>query len=93
MGIVRNPLRSLARVTCTKEGICDGIALAQISVVRTAGPRVRVARAGKRIDSERYERDEMTRRCKTIEVSQPPLQVDIMNAATVQAFWPRLLNV
>ena len=61
MGIVRNPLRSLACVTCTKEGICDGVALAQIGVVRTAGPRVRVARTGKRIDSERYERDDMTR--------------------------------
>jgi len=39
-----NPLCSLACVTSTNEGICDGVALAQIAVVRTAWPRIRVSR-------------------------------------------------
>jgi hypothetical protein len=66
MGIVRDPLCSLACITRTEEGICDGVAFAQIGVVRTGWPSVMVSRPWQRIDSKRCERDETTkaRRCE-----------------------------
>jgi hypothetical protein len=96
MGIVRDPLRSLARVTCTKKGICNCVALAQIAVVRTSGSCVKVSRAGKSIDSERCESDE-TRLVGAKQYkegnSQPPLHVDIMYAAIKHGSWPRVLKL
>jgi hypothetical protein len=60
MGIARNPVFSLACVTCTHEVIYDGVALAQVAVVITGWPNVMASR-GQRRDSERCERDETTR--------------------------------
>lgn len=59
-GIVRRPFLSLACVTCTKEGIYEWVALAQIAVVWTGWPPVGVS-LGQGVKFEPCQQDESTR--------------------------------
>jgi uncharacterized Zn finger protein len=44
MGIVPNPFRPLACITCTQERISDSITLAQVGVISASWASVRVSR-------------------------------------------------
>jgi hypothetical protein len=93
--VVRDPFLSLACVARTQEGICDGVTLAQVVTLNAGRPRI-VVSLGERIDGERCERDKTTRLADARQTkegdSQPPWHVEMRYAATVHAFWPRLLN-
>jgi hypothetical protein len=89
VGIVRNPIVSLAIGTCTEEGIYDGVALAQTAVITRY--IVWILR-GQRVESVRCERGETTRFVDARQYkegnSQHLSQVDNRYAATKHGPWP-----
>jgi hypothetical protein len=82
-GIVLRPFSTLACFTCTKEGIYDGVALAQVGLgsIPVRSPR------GKSWERKRCERFETTSLADTgqnkVDNSQPPWHVDSRYAATL----------